>query len=590
MADDPEQQPDDDGFAALDAREALFTGALQRADRIANQARAMRLQVMLAGFDAMVLEEQAEGRTVELDGPCARAFLLHQSTVLRIPRQTVLRQLEAGWTLRERLPQTWAVLLEGGCATEAATVAADECEGLRGEALAEFDRVAAGLVAQHRPSVLVRRLGALRDRLDPTAVTGRHRRASAGRWVTARPEPDGQGVLTIRGTAVDVAASYDAIRTAAIAAHGREGECRTLGQLMADVAVDLILQNARRDAPDASDPAYPMERIGSLRVPHRKAVEPSVLVLIPASSATGADDQPAEVAGMGSIDAEVARRIVQHARSWSRVVVDPVDDAVLAIDAKERYIPSGLKRLIHARNPSCVGDDCGLPSHRIDLDHVVRVEHDGRTRHDKPATALPCSASHEARGLVGRPHDAGCGVDPAVEVGRDPGRSTGASRAHERHRLGSRRLPVLIGSCPPDQRLLPGRPVAGAAGQAAHLRAPSGLDDVQDAVEAGSASPARHDGGSARGALRDRHVRSVEPRSAVRPVHTGGRQLEGHPRTLRHGHSEDRKEPGTRGCSHDRVARPGESDRAVAVTGWARGRSPARGQPLREPGGGAPER
>jgi hypothetical protein len=84
---------------------------------------------------------------------------------------------------------------------------------------------------------------------------------------------------------------------------------------------------------------------------------------------------------MGPIDADVARHLVKHTASWTRVVTDPVDDTVLAIDSKDRFIPSGLKKLIHVRTPSCAGDDCGLPAHRADLDHITRVEHDGRTRH-----------------------------------------------------------------------------------------------------------------------------------------------------------------------------------------------------------------
>jgi hypothetical protein len=72
--------PFEDEFADLDAREALFTGALAQADRVSNLAAAMRRQVMLAGFDAMVLEEQAQGRAVRMDDAIVRAFLLHQAT------------------------------------------------------------------------------------------------------------------------------------------------------------------------------------------------------------------------------------------------------------------------------------------------------------------------------------------------------------------------------------------------------------------------------------------------------------------------------------------------------------------------------
>jgi hypothetical protein len=304
--------PFEDEFADLDAREALFTGALAQADRVSNLAAAMRRQVMLAGFDAMVLEEQAQGRTVRTDDMIVRAFLLHQATVLRLPRQTVERQLTDGWTLRDQLPATWAVFLDGGCSEAAASIAADESGGLAGDLLVAFDLAAAQWVQEEKPTVLIRKLAALRDRLDPRAATVRHRRASSRRHLVARPGMDGQASLTVNTDATDVAAAYDVVRQAAITAHGRDGECRSLGQLMADIVIDLILHGAAVDAPEMSDPSYPMERLGSLRVPHRTAVQATILVIVSAGTATGASDQPAELAGMGPIDADVARSIVQH--------------------------------------------------------------------------------------------------------------------------------------------------------------------------------------------------------------------------------------------------------------------------------------
>jgi hypothetical protein len=68
---------------------------------------------------------------------------------------------------------------------------------------------------------------------------------------------------------------------------------------------------------------------------------------------------------------------------------------VIGIDSKDRFIPSGLKKLIHARTPTCTGDDCGLPAHRTDLDHITRVEHDGRTRHTNLHPL--CRPSHQMK-------------------------------------------------------------------------------------------------------------------------------------------------------------------------------------------------
>ena len=126
----------------------------------------------------------------------------------------------------------------------------------------------------------------------------------------------------------------------------------------------------------------------------RTLIDATILVIIPADTATGSGDAPASIAGMGTIDAETARAMVAHTRTWTRVITDPVDDAVLRIDTNERYIPAGLKKLLHFRQQTC-GCGCGLPAHRADIDHIVRVEHDGRTRHDN--LQMLCRTSHQAK-------------------------------------------------------------------------------------------------------------------------------------------------------------------------------------------------
>ncbi|WP_375399717.1 DUF222 domain-containing protein [uncultured Amnibacterium sp.] len=383
-------------FASLDAREALFTSALEQADRVVNTAEAMRLQVMLAGFDAMLIEEQAEtGRALRPDDAAVRAFCLHQANVLRVSRQTVERRIDDGRTAREKLPTTWAVFLEGLASEEAVRAAARQTIGLKAGALTEFDAKAADLVQTVKAAVVEKRLGLLRDRLDPNGAIERHERAATRRWVSARLDSDGMAVLEVHSTAIDIAAMYDGIRQAAIDLHGRDGEHRTLGQLMADVATDVVLHGLAVPAAEMDDPAYPMERIGSLRAPHRKAVQATVLVVVPADTATGARNAPAELAGMGAIDAETARQVIGHTKTWTRVAVDPIDDSILGIDSHDRYIPAGLKKLLHLRTPSCVGDDCGLPAHRADIDHITRVEHDGRTRHDN--LQVLCRKSHQMK-------------------------------------------------------------------------------------------------------------------------------------------------------------------------------------------------
>jgi hypothetical protein len=388
---EPNHAPDS---AALDAREEFFTGTLQHADRMVNAAEAVRLHLMLAGLDAMLLEEEeVAGTPLRADDPLVRGFYLHQANVLRTTRFDVERRLEAARVLRDHLPRTWAVFLGGLASERAATTAAAQAIGLEGDQFAEFDGQAAEIVQEERPSAIERELSDLRDRLNPDATTERHTSASNRRFVRARPEPDGQGVLEIHSTAADIAAAYDRIRAKAVAAHGREGECRTLGQLMVDGAIDAILTGRMR-GPEEGGPSYPMERLGETDEPTRKLIDATILVVVSAETATGASDEPGEIAGMGSIDCDVARALIAHTRTWTRVLVDPVDDAVLAIDTHERYIPAGLKKLLHFRQRTC-GCGCGLPAHRGDIDHITRFEHDGRTRHDN--LQIVCRASHQLK-------------------------------------------------------------------------------------------------------------------------------------------------------------------------------------------------
>ncbi len=385
-----------------EARDRCFLTALEQTDRVANTADAMRLQVMLAGFEAMLLDEEEQtGLMPGPEDPAVRAFFLDQSVRLRTTRQAVEGRVATARVLRDTLPKTWSVFVDGRATERGVTVVAEQAEGLPPDLRPGYDDAAAELVRTERPSVLERELGDMRDQLDPDGATARHRRETERRHLRARADRDGQATLTIRSTAIDIAAMADKLRRDAVVAHGREGECRSLGQLMVDRIVDAVLGSPALDDSEASSPSYPLERIGSAESPQRRSVQATILVTMTAETATGASDDPARVAGMGSIDADTARHLVAHSATWTRALIDPVDDAVVAIDSHERYIPAGLKKLIHLRMPTCVGDQCGLPAHRTDLDHLIRVEHDGRTRHDNLQPL--CRAFHQMKdgGYIG---------------------------------------------------------------------------------------------------------------------------------------------------------------------------------------------
>jgi hypothetical protein len=130
-------------------------------------------------------------------------------------------------------------------------------------------------------------------------------------------------------------------------------------------------------------------------VPGRKAVQPQILITVPAATATGVGDEPASIAGFGTIGAREAQRIVAHARYWTRILVDPVDGGVLAIDDHERYIPTGLRNWLKGRDGTCRAPGCSRSALRCDLDHTFGFACGGHTAHTNLAAL--CRACHRIK-------------------------------------------------------------------------------------------------------------------------------------------------------------------------------------------------
>jgi hypothetical protein len=94
-----------------------------------------------------------------------------------------------------------------------------------------------------------------------------------------------------------------------------------------------------------------------------------VNVTVPLASLLGLTGDPAEIAGLGPVPAEVARALAADAR-W-RAWLTAADGAVVATSC-DTYRPSAaLARLVRAREPSCRMPGCSRPAEQCDLDHAV---------------------------------------------------------------------------------------------------------------------------------------------------------------------------------------------------------------------------
>jgi hypothetical protein len=140
------------------------------------------------------------------------------------------------------------------------------------------------------------------------------------------------------------------------------GEERTLAQLRADVAADLLTGDGTPHA-----------------VRSTVVVTVPVLRLLDASLEPCSPAGPAVIDGYGPIDPETARRLTAAAPSFYRVLTDPVKGTVLDVDRTRYRPPADLQRLVRTRFPRCTFPGCNRSASECDIDHGIDSAFDGVT-------------------------------------------------------------------------------------------------------------------------------------------------------------------------------------------------------------------
>lgn len=186
-------------------------------------------------------------------------------------------------------------------------------------------------------------------------------RAAATRRVWSTVEADGMGSFEIRGNDARCAGAFS--RVDAIARAVRSGgDARTLEQLRADVALDLLIfGRPEADAPTSVD--APGDSGAGWPTAH-------VDVVISAASLLGVTDEPGRVGDL-SVAASTVRRIA-HAQGgvWRRIVTDPVTGYAMDAVVESYRPPAAMARAVRARDGQCRAPGCARPAAQVDLDHV----------------------------------------------------------------------------------------------------------------------------------------------------------------------------------------------------------------------------
>lgn len=299
---------------------------------------------------------------------------------LHLTRKAADDELAIARSFQRRLPQVWVALVEGRLDRRRARLIVHRTDHLS----APHARRVAAMALQQAPRLTTGQLTALLRRLaaeaDPADAKKRYERAIDQRRVVIEPTPDGTANLHLLDLSPEDAIRIGDRLNAAARQLRRSGEGRSMDQLRADVAVDVLLSD---------------------REPGR-AASAGGSVTLTADLATLAElaEHAGDLGGYGPVIADVARRVAEqsHGAEWRFSVTDQQGRPVHTGTTRRR--PSAQQRRdVETRHPRCVFPGCRMPASQCDLDHTTPWAEGGPTAVDNLSPL--CRHDHRLR------HDAG---------------------------------------------------------------------------------------------------------------------------------------------------------------------------------------
>ncbi|WP_457112670.1 HNH endonuclease signature motif containing protein [Marmoricola sp. URHA0025 HA25] len=188
-------------------------------------------------------------------------------------------------------------------------------------------------------------------KLQPTREDELFRRAFESRGAWARDDVPGMGWLSVNGRIDKVRLADHRLKLAA-RRRRQQGDERTIDQLKADLALDLLI--GTQDA--APVPVY---------------ARPIVNLTVPIQTLMGIADDPGVLSGGTVVPASLARMIAHEpGGTWHRMLTDEAGHLVEL--STKSYRPTGpIWRQVVAEHSTCFRPGCDAPSTEDDLDHRV---------------------------------------------------------------------------------------------------------------------------------------------------------------------------------------------------------------------------
>jgi hypothetical protein len=359
--------PPTQGVQATSDRDLLLAG--RRARIAENHANAERWLCFVEFYRRrLATEEQKRAASPHFALTARQETVVEIGSLWGLDAARVRKELNVALFLCQQAPGIWdlcqAGQLDGFRATLVADAAREKLDD--DEAVARFSTQMLKFLRKHLTGVdgdpaaepivtcttkqLRNAITYALAKVQPARADAEFRRAYAARGAFARDDVvPGMAWLSISGRVDQVRLAHHRL-TLAARRKREQGDERTIDQLRADLALDLLTGKA--DA--APVPAY---------------ARPITNLTVPIQTLMGLADDPGELSGGTVVPASLARMIAQEpGGTWHRMLTDEAGRMVAL--STQSYQPTGpIWRWVVAEQSTCFRPGCDGASTQCDLDH-----------------------------------------------------------------------------------------------------------------------------------------------------------------------------------------------------------------------------
>ncbi|MFC5677126.1 HNH endonuclease signature motif containing protein [Aeromicrobium endophyticum] len=292
----------------------------------------------------------------------------------------VQHRLSFADTVRDHSPTTWAAFGEGRVDLARVREIGHTISQLkRAESVHRLDRRVVEYAETHTVAELRAWLKRFVRRVEADLAVERADDERAKRHVSFQHGDDSMGFMGAYAPSHEIAAVEDRIRRAARRPVDADDQ-RTVAQREADLLMAWLLSTSSRG---------------------EGVIDANIAVTVDADVLAGANPGFAESAdGRWGVPAQwIADVVGSGSTFWHRIVVDPVDDDVLAHEYVGRFAPDVLNIALRFLYGTCQGPGCMVPAERCDIDHRTPFP-EGPTRGDNLGPLCRRHHTYKGHGIL----------------------------------------------------------------------------------------------------------------------------------------------------------------------------------------------